>query len=573
MTLIAIDQLFKPATSQEWNTQTLASASVLDLKVTSWQAGQPSRTMIAIMSQIFAQQDATVSLMAQGGFLTFAATGSVTYTALNGKTVTQKVTPDPSIPGENPDGIPGWLDVLAESVYDEVRTGAVYASNTLYLANTSANSYGPFSPGTYHASNPLSSAGYSNVEALTIGPAQYVGGPITGATNTGPIVITTTGVHGLSGSEVVRIANVLGNTAANGFWSVNVLSTTTFALVGSTGNGSYVSGGTVNVCYEGTFAADAAGPGGTSAPGTITQPVTTLSGVSCENLGSFIGSAWESNDSLAAKCRLKIQALSPNGPKGAYEYFALKAAELLAAEDPPVALSAPITRVLKIADAQTGVMQTVIANAAGDVEGISNLAVSGATNATPIVITTGTHGLATGNYATLSGVLGNTNANGTHTITVINSTSFSLDGTSGNAAYTGGGIVQGGDLGQVDKIIQENAVPDPVPAITTSSIPFNVAVVGTVEVPQANVPIYSAAVQTSLAILWAVLPIGGVNGALQYNSVVGVVEAAGIVGEQPSYVKRLTSLTLNGVSTDVNYPGELYVAKLSPAPVINVVGV
>jgi len=572
-TTISIDDLITPATAEQWQETVLSNDETLELKVTSWQVGQPSRTMIAIMSNIFAQQDATISLIAQGGFLDFAANGSVTYTALNGKTVTQKVTPDPSVPGENPDGTPGWLDLLASSVYNEERTGAAYASNTEYFANETANTYGPFAAGTYHASNPTSGAAYSNVDALTIGPANYVGGGITGATNTSPIVITTGSAHGLTGSEVVKITGVLGNTNANGFWAINVLTTTTFSLTSSSGNAAYTSGGTVNVCSEGTFAADVAGPGGTSAPGTITQPVTTLSGVTCENLQSFIGTDWESNQSLAAKCRLKIQALSPNGPKGAYEYFALKAAELLALEDPPVALTSPITRVLKRSSATTGIMQTVIANAGGDVPGISNLAVSGATNASPIVITTATHGLATGDYATLSGVLGNTNANGTFTITVLSSTTFSLDGSSGNAAYSGGGVVQGGDLGQVDKIIQANAVPDDITAITDSSTPFNVAIIATVEVPQANVAIYAAAVQTALAVYFAALPIGGISGELQYNDVIGVLFAAGSTGSQPSYVKRIPSMTLNASSANLPYTGPLYVAKLSPAPVINVVGV
>lgn len=570
---LSIDDLITPATADEWNDTILSNDETLQLKVSSWQSGQPSKTMIRIMANIFAQQDAMVSLVAQGGFLDFAANGSVTYTALNGKTVTQKVTPDPSIPGENPDGTPGWLDVLASSVYDETRTGAAYASNTEYFANETSNTYGPFAVGTFHVANPTSSAGYSNVEALTIGPKNIVGGTVTGASNTGPIVITTASPHGLSGSEVVKIAGVLGNTAANGFWSLNVLSTTTFSLVGSTGNGAYTSGGTVNVCYSCTCAADVSGPGGTSAPETITQLVTTLAGVTCTNLQSFIGTDWESNQALVAKCRLKIQALSPNGPKGAYEYFALKAAELLALEDPPVALSSPITRVLKRSSATTGIMQTVIANAGGDVPGISNLAVSGATNATPIVITTATHGLSTGDYVTLSGVLGNTAANGTWTITVLSGTTFSLDGSSGNAAYAGGGVVQGGDLGQVDKIIQANAVPDDITAITESSTPFNVAIVATVEVPQANVAIYAAAVQTALALYFAALPIGGISGELQYNDVIGVLFAAGQIGSQQSYVKRITTMTLNGSSANLAYTGPLYVAKLSPAPAINVVGV
>ena len=66
--------------------------------------------------------------------------------------------------------------------------------------------------------------------------------------------------------------------------------------------------------------------------------------------------------------------------------------------------------------------------------------ITDATNAAPIVVTTaGTHGYTTGDSVKVVEVLGNTNANGTRAITVLSSTTFSLDGSTGNSAYTGGG--------------------------------------------------------------------------------------------------------------------------------------
>ena len=69
--------------------------------------------------------------------------------------------------------------------------------------------------------------------------------------------------------------------------------------------------------------------------------------------------------------------------------------------------------------------------------------ISGATNATPIVITTSAvHGYTTGDSVTIRGVLGNTAANVTgNTITVLSTTTFSLDAVAGNGAYTSGGRV------------------------------------------------------------------------------------------------------------------------------------
>jgi hypothetical protein len=65
--------------------------------------------------------------------------------------------------------------------------------------------------------------------------------------------------------------------------------------------------------------------------------------------------------------------------------------------------------------------------------------ITGATNATPIVITCASHGLSTGTRVTVVNVGGNTAANGTFDVTVVNANSFSLDSSVGNAPYTSGG--------------------------------------------------------------------------------------------------------------------------------------
>lgn len=66
-------------------------------------------------------------------------------------------------------------------------------------------------------------------------------------------------------------------------------------------------------------------------------------------------------------------------------------------------------------------------------------AITGASNANPIVITSANHGLSTGQRVTISGVGGNTNANGTFIITVIDANTFSIP-VAGNAPYTSGGV-------------------------------------------------------------------------------------------------------------------------------------
>lgn len=64
--------------------------------------------------------------------------------------------------------------------------------------------------------------------------------------------------------------------------------------------------------------------------------------------------------------------------------------------------------------------------------------VSGATNASPIVITTTTNcNIATGTTVTVQGVTGNIDANCTATATYISPNSFSLDYTNGSSGYSG----------------------------------------------------------------------------------------------------------------------------------------
>jgi hypothetical protein len=65
-----------------------------------------------------------------------------------------------------------------------------------------------------------------------------------------------------------------------------------------------------------------------------------------------------------------------------------------------------------------------------------------ATNATPIAITITGHGYSTGDTVVVTGVAGNTAANGTWEITVTDTNTFTLDGSAGNANRTSGGTAR-----------------------------------------------------------------------------------------------------------------------------------
>lgn len=577
-----------PVPDGTWMSTLLTTAQTLGLDTTAWQPGAPERTILAVCAVSFAQEDVIISLMAQGGLLDFAASGTVTATAVDGTTTVVKVTPDPSIPSENPTATPGWLDAIGQSFFRQTRFQATSASGQLAIANTSASTLN-YSAGAYHVANTVTGATYGNSAALSVPPSAIAGsgGIITGiATGVSPTV-TTSAAHGLAVGDVVYITGVVGVNGINGKFAAvtNVPSPTTFILAITT-SGSWTSGGTVYKCTLANMAADAVGIGGNAAPGQVTTQVTTNVGVSVYNLTSWSAANYESNTAYADRCRLSLGALSPNGPSEAYEYFALSAQAILAAQSPPVAMTnGPIVRATVILTPSTQMVTTIVASStpAGTVlgtqvtPGCADLDITGASNATPIVITTASaHGLANGDAVIVSGVLGNANANGAFTVSVLSPTTFQLVGSVGSGAYTGGGVVDGGDLGQVDALIHANVVPDSVTAKTQSAAAFPVNISATVVVPQAFAATYQAAAPVALAALFATFDIGGdpdVGNAILLSAVQGALFDAGVpVVGQASYVKSVTGLTLNGVAADLPFPSAYHYAILL-TPTINTIGV
>lgn len=88
----------------------------------------------------------------------------------------------------------------------------------------------------------------TNLDTSVLPPTINTAVSVTAATNASPIVITTnTALSGLATGKKVNIYGVLGNDAANGTWTVTLISPTQFSLQGSTGDGAYTSGGGANI--------------------------------------------------------------------------------------------------------------------------------------------------------------------------------------------------------------------------------------------------------------------------------------------------------------------------------------
>lgn len=71
------------------------------------------------------------------------------------------------------------------------------------------------------------------------------------------------------------------------------------------------------------------------------------------------------------------------------------------------------------------------------------VAITGATQASPIVISATGHGFVDGDLVTVDGVGGNTAANAAWMVDAAAANTFALFGSTGNAAYTSGGFVYG----------------------------------------------------------------------------------------------------------------------------------
>lgn len=104
------------------------------------------------------------------------------------------------------------------------------------------------------------------------------------------------------------------------------------------------------------IAADEPGIASSASPGTITVIVSGGVGIASTNPLSLIGTDKETTLALVTRCRSKLGAFSPNGPKDAYNYVATTPAYT-------PGLSAPITRTRTVN--ASGTLSVYLAAAAG----------------------------------------------------------------------------------------------------------------------------------------------------------------------------------------------------------------
>lgn len=109
------------------------------------------------------------------------------------------------------------------------------------------------------------------------------------------------------------------------------------------------------------FVATEAGTASNTGVGTVTL-VTTMQGVTASNTTAFVGSDDESDESLYARALTKTQSLSPNGARGAYEWFASAATRT-------DSTNVGVNRVTVSNSSTSGTVVVVVASSLGAVSG------------------------------------------------------------------------------------------------------------------------------------------------------------------------------------------------------------
>lgn len=312
----------------------------------------------------------------------------------------------------------------------------------------------------------------------------------------------------------------------------------TGATYTSVGSGTVAASSTTQVSVQ----ADAPfiGQIGTSATGVVLVLLTPLTNVTVGALAaSLVGANAETNAHYLARCQAKLGSISPNGNSQAYVYVAesipvlnttLSDGTLFSAPVAahPYGVKQPISRVTTALVIGSGVLNVYLANAQGGLSGCAQMAITNVTStgsAPNFVVTVTTavnHGLNIGDWAIISGVKGATIVNNSVSGTVAwqltaafgNTFSFNLTASSFGAAYTSGGLVDGGDLGMADAAIQAIAVPDGYTTFSVSASNAVIPITATVYISaRAGIGGSSATVniQNALANYFASVPIGGVN--------------------------------------------------------------
>jgi hypothetical protein len=313
----------------------------------------------------------------------------------------------------------GKLEVDAEDFPWGTASPTLYPHQpgTGFITQANSDPGSVSTPIIFEANDRLSLTGNYEVWVGACGPMVAITAATYPALPAPPTPIKITAVaHKFKSGQRVTIVGVGGTTAANGTWTVTQIDPDNFTLDGSIGNGTYTSGGvavnqdwggaSVWVSPDNSNYVQIGKMYGPSRMGVLTSqlvssadPDTTHAlAVDVTQSTGILNSGTQSDcDNFRTLCYVDGELISYEDATltGAYRYD-------LGAHGSPASIAA-------------------------------------ASNASPIQITVANHGLNNGETVVIAGVGGNTAANGTWVITVIDGNNFTLNGSTGNGAYTSGG--------------------------------------------------------------------------------------------------------------------------------------
>jgi len=260
---------------------------------------------------------------------------------------------------------------------------------------------------------------------------------VTAATNTVPITVTTASNHNLIDGYVVAISGATGNTGVNGTWKVAVVSSTKLQLIGSYGTGTYVAGSatlTSGFKYASGKVSDGYGAGINFGAGFLNEVSipSSVRTVVAGDIGRIL--VLKSTKYPTRNSGLfKITGINTTSNRYIIDYRST--------DTPPME---PVNSMDWWLYENEAVASSYLIK-----QPTINQSSPTSTNTTPVVLDTGTtypHGFVSGQQVTVSGH-SNTAINGTWTITQINASSFSLNGSTASGTGTGGNVYLAGYVG------------------------------------------------------------------------------------------------------------------------------
>lgn len=156
-----------PVLTGSWLGTLIRILQIVNAPISAWEPGQPYRTILSIAAVALSSGDVQQSMADAGGFLDFAATGTVPVVDLEGNTTLLPASPDPSTASPTPTTSNTWLDALGVEVYAVEREEATFAEGPVTLSNASTTPYS-LGVGSLHLGNSTSGATYTNTVVVNI---------------------------------------------------------------------------------------------------------------------------------------------------------------------------------------------------------------------------------------------------------------------------------------------------------------------------------------------------------------------------------------------------------------------